>query len=228
MSRSEPGFAAGETMVERRTRQAAKRETREALIDAALAEFSAHGVEAPSLDAICARAGFTRGAFYVHFRDREDLVVAVFERAVRSFIDAMIPTGPGGDLAATVGRFADAIAQVRAGGRAPAGPGPVPALPFAALPFVRLLEGVARSARLRERLVGLMRLAIERLAEAVAQGQAAGLVAPGVEPGQVGLLLAALAIGLLVAQDVGLPIEVDAAHRAALQVLLARSPGPPG
>ena len=54
--------------------QAAKQETREALLQAAMAEFAEKGLDLPSLDAICARAGFTRGAFYVHFRDREELV----------------------------------------------------------------------------------------------------------------------------------------------------------
>ena len=73
-------------------RESAKRETREALIAAALAEFAEHGLAAPSLDAICARAGFTRGAFYVHFRDRDDLMVGVLETALGAFLDAMIAT----------------------------------------------------------------------------------------------------------------------------------------
>ena len=60
-----------------RRRALTKRETRAALLDAGLAEFAAHGLDTPSLDAICARAGFTRGAFYVHFKDREDFVVAI-------------------------------------------------------------------------------------------------------------------------------------------------------
>ena len=73
----------------RRPREAAKQETREALIAAALVEFAAHGVDAPSLDAICARAGYTRGAFYVHFRDREELMVAVVERVMGGFLEAI-------------------------------------------------------------------------------------------------------------------------------------------
>ena len=75
-----------------RRRALTKRETRAALLDAGLAEFAAHGLDTPSLDAICARAGFTRGAFYVHFRDREDFVVAVMERELATFLDVMIAT----------------------------------------------------------------------------------------------------------------------------------------
>ena len=50
-------------------RDAAKKETRSALIRAALKLFHEEGFDGPSLDAICARAGYTRGAFYVHFKD---------------------------------------------------------------------------------------------------------------------------------------------------------------
>jgi AcrR family transcriptional regulator len=45
-------------------RELAKQETREAVIRAGMAAFTEEGVDLPSLDAICARAGFTRGAFY--------------------------------------------------------------------------------------------------------------------------------------------------------------------
>src|SRR5215470_788296 len=99
-----------------RARQLSKQETREALLRAAMGEFAEHGLDAPSLDAICARAGFTRGAFYVHFRDREDLVAAVMERVLGAFLDAIVARGEvGGErsLAATVERFAAAVAGPR-------------------------------------------------------------------------------------------------------------------
>ncbi|HSJ98414.1 MAG TPA: TetR family transcriptional regulator, partial [Myxococcota bacterium] len=99
-------------------RERAKAETREALVQAALAEFAAQGLDAPSLDTICARAGFTRGAFYVHFRDRDELVASVMDRAFGAFLDAMVPTGAEAhDLERTVRRYADATAgllQLRA------------------------------------------------------------------------------------------------------------------
>ena len=73
------------------TRQATKSETRDALIAAGALEFAEKGLDAPSLDAICARAGFTRGAFYVHFRDRDDLLVAIVDRVLSGVQDAIIP-----------------------------------------------------------------------------------------------------------------------------------------
>ena len=70
------------------SRPVGRRETREALIQAGMAELAGQGLKQPSLDAICARAGFTRGAFYVHFEDREDFIAAVMERVLGGFLDA--------------------------------------------------------------------------------------------------------------------------------------------
>src|SRR5688572_21479791 len=93
-------------------REQSKAETREALLMAALEEFAKHGLEAPSLDAICARAGYTRGAFYVHFKDRDELIAAVMERVLKRFMDAMIATGDAAlDLERTVRTFASAVAN---------------------------------------------------------------------------------------------------------------------
>ena len=78
-----------------------RRETREALIDAAAALFGRDGLDAPSLDDICAKAGFTRGAFYVHFKSREELIVAVVERHSARALDAIV--GDGGDRRRGIG-----------------------------------------------------------------------------------------------------------------------------
>src|SRR4249919_2412241 len=79
-----------------KSRDDAKRETREALIAAGVAAFAEEGIDAPSLDSICARAGYTRGAFYVHFKDRDDFLIAVMERAIGGFLDALTPSGEAG------------------------------------------------------------------------------------------------------------------------------------
>src|SRR5690606_16452624 len=168
-------------------RARAKAETREALIQAALAEFAAHGLDAPSLDAICARAGFTRGAFYVHFEDRDDLVVEVMDRAFGAFLDAMVPPGAElQDLARTVRRYADTTAGLadlrRRSGRpgAPEAPG---------VPFHRILEACARSPALRARFVALLERAGERVARTAAAGQRGGAVRDDVPAEAIGPLL---------------------------------------
>ncbi len=52
-----------------------REQTRERLMAAALTAFASRGVIGASVEEICEAAGFTRGAFYSNFADKEDLVV---------------------------------------------------------------------------------------------------------------------------------------------------------
>lgn len=72
--------------------------TRAALLRAALETFAEHGFHAASIEQICERAGFTRGAYYSNFASKEELFLALFdehgERIVRRLaeqIDALAP-----------------------------------------------------------------------------------------------------------------------------------------
>jgi AcrR family transcriptional regulator len=197
-------------------RDTSKRETREALLAAALAEFSERGLDAPSLDSICARAGFTRGAFYVHFRDRDDLVVAAMERVLGALLDSVIGRGgEAADLDAVVTRFADVILAVDAQrGRASW----EDALRTDAVPLHRLLEACLRSPALRQRFVSLLREAIERLAKTAGAGQARRRVRADVDAEALATVLVALALGVLAALEAGLPLDVEAARRTVVSL----------
>ncbi len=63
----------------RRTKEEAQ-ETRDRLLDAAAAVFCDKGVTNTSLCDISKAAGVTRGAFYWHFRNKTDLLGALWER----------------------------------------------------------------------------------------------------------------------------------------------------
>ncbi|ATM84944.1 multidrug efflux transporter transcriptional repressor AcrR [Yersinia massiliensis] len=62
----------------RKTKQQAE-ETRQQILDAAVREFSAHGVSGTSLTDIAAAAGVTRGAIYWHFKNKVDLFNEIWE-----------------------------------------------------------------------------------------------------------------------------------------------------
>lgn len=62
--------------VKRLTRVEQQQRTREALLDAAIELFVARGIEGTSIEEVTAQAGFTRGAFYSNFSDKNDLVLA--------------------------------------------------------------------------------------------------------------------------------------------------------
>ena len=64
--------------VERPRRRRA--ETVERLLDAALETFAEIGFAAASVEDICSRGGFTRGAFYSSFRTKDELFAALFAR----------------------------------------------------------------------------------------------------------------------------------------------------
>ena len=55
------------------------RNAKAGLLDAALAVIRTKGYSATTIDDICQRAGVTKGAFFHHFRDREDLGFAVLD-----------------------------------------------------------------------------------------------------------------------------------------------------
>jgi TetR/AcrR family transcriptional regulator, transcriptional repressor for nem operon len=202
-----------------RSRDLAKRATRDALLDAGLIEFAEHGLDTPSLDGICARAGYTRGAFYVHFRDRDDFLVAVAERALGRFVDAVIATGDQAhDLERSVGRFMTVVSSAAAadGHRRKRRSGPL-----AGMQVHRLLEACARSDTIRTRVVGLVQVAVGRLAQAAAAGQAVHAVRRDVDPQQVATVLVGAAIGILTAVEIGMPIDFEAGRATVLALLAA-------
>jgi len=188
-------------------REQAKAETREALIMAAFEEFGAHGLETPSLDAICARAGYTRGAFYVHFKDRDELIAAVMERVLKRFMDAMIATGDAAlDLERTVRTFAEAIAH----GFTPLNTG---------VRTYQLYQACARSEVVRLRHVQLVSEAQRRVGSAVAEGQQAGTVRADVDPQQLGLLLVGLVLATDILQELEFPFDVKTTADVVMQLL---------
>ena len=66
----------GSPVSARRTR------TRQRLMAAAVAVFAERGVIGSSVEEICEAAGFTRGAFYSNFADKDALVLAMIEQGI--------------------------------------------------------------------------------------------------------------------------------------------------
>ncbi len=54
--------------------------TRERLLDAAGAVFAERGFAASTIEDVCERAGFTRGAFYSNFETKDELLVQLLDR----------------------------------------------------------------------------------------------------------------------------------------------------
>ncbi|MGW0119685.1 TetR/AcrR family transcriptional regulator [Streptomyces sp. NPDC003327] len=67
--------------------------TRAALLKAALEAFAEYGFHATTIEQVCERAGFTRGAYYSNFASKEELFLALFdehsERTVRRLSESI-------------------------------------------------------------------------------------------------------------------------------------------
>jgi AcrR family transcriptional regulator len=197
-----------------KSRQASKQETRDALIQAGMTLFSEQGVDVPSLDAICARAGFTRGAFYVHFRNRDDFLSAVIDRVLVVFVDTVVAASQSGnDLNETIGRFLAAASQGR-----------VPLMGQRRLILHLMTRGVERAEKMRARFKVLLEHAILRLATAVSNGQAAGTVQTTVEPDLIAAWLVAAALGLTTLLNFGVAIDFKRVQESARELLRIQPP----
>ncbi len=63
--------------------------TRQKLLDAAAQVFAEVGLDAASVETICERAGFTRGAFYSNFETKDELFLELCGRVGRERIEAV-------------------------------------------------------------------------------------------------------------------------------------------
>jgi TetR/AcrR family transcriptional repressor of nem operon len=168
-----------------RSRAEGKQATRAALIAAGITELAAHGLDA-SLDGICARAKRTRGAFYVHFADRDAFIVAVMEHVLGTFFAAI--TAAPLDRNAMARLFFAAVAA-----RAPIVSG------GSGLHFHHILEACRRSQAIGDAYRGLVVAARDRLAQ--------------IAPAQADLMIAT-ALGVTAAVELDLPLDYAAIEAA--------------
>jgi AcrR family transcriptional regulator len=79
-----------------------RRQTRDRLVTAATQLFAEKSVEATSVEELCERAGFTRGAFYSNFDSKEELCLEIVRQRGELLLEttrkalAMIPDAPVG------------------------------------------------------------------------------------------------------------------------------------
>jgi AcrR family transcriptional regulator len=171
----------------------------------------------PSLDAICARAGYTRGAFYVHFRDRDDFVVAVMESLSAISSTRLIGAGEGsGSLDETVLRFARALVE----GNPLTGPS-------GSMRTHHLIDVCTRSEKIRERFLAMLAEAERRVANAAGRRASAPAVcARTFRPRRSLPYSSCSRMGVVQAFELGMPLRAESV-RESLLLLLApprRSP----
>jgi AcrR family transcriptional regulator len=81
--------------------------TRARLLEGALDVFAERGFNGASVEDICDRAGFTRGAFYSNFASKDELVLALFQATTDRLLEQIAALLPG--LADQPGTLLDAV-----------------------------------------------------------------------------------------------------------------------
>jgi AcrR family transcriptional regulator len=189
----------------------AKQKTRDRLIEAGIELFASEGLDGPSLDAICEHAGYTRGAFYVHFKDRDDFLAAVMEEVGRPLLGVLLSDrGRDLDLDRTVNAFVGMVAD-----------GTYPLSPVGGVKPHQLLDACARSERVKKLYVKLTEEAIERVARIARSSQAKDRIRRDVHARPLAQLLVALVIGAQIMMELGVAIDVKALARSSLAALRA-------
>src|SRR6516162_8625392 len=80
---------------------------RDAILDAALDEFSARGFAAARLDDVAKRAGVAKGTIYLHFKDKESLFEELVRTAIVPVVDRLTTPPPiGGSVREAMEAFA--------------------------------------------------------------------------------------------------------------------------
>jgi AcrR family transcriptional regulator len=87
-------------------------ETRTRLLDAAVAVCARKGLHAATVEEIADTAGYTRGAVYSNFKDRDDLLQQVFERRVHARLEALADVVTAATPQAQERAVADLISSV--------------------------------------------------------------------------------------------------------------------
>ncbi len=191
------------------TREEMKQQSREALVDAALELFAEQGIDGPSLDAICERAGYTRGVFYVHFEDREELLVAAMTRIGEAYLDSVFKGLAGGGPPRR-GRRVNSAAE-RFGASVRRGDYPLMRADAKnAAPLVRmhqLLDACARSLLVRARYRDLVLASMQVASGLVEEDQRDGGVRRDVEPSAIGALALAMIIGAQTMSELGISLD---------------------
>ena len=168
-----------------KSREATKKETRDALIRAGVSLYIAGNGDQPSLDAICAHAGFTRGAFYVHFKDRAEFLLAVIDEVLLRFVNSVIANRENGEadsIFETICRFVDAVQRDEQSAE------------HSELGF--LVRALLRYPELNERYVRMLGGTVERLTGVIARDQQEGGMRDDLPASDISMILVTTAMGI--------------------------------
>ncbi|MGI8430069.1 MAG: TetR/AcrR family transcriptional regulator [Solirubrobacteraceae bacterium] len=79
------------------TRREKQQHTRKCLLKAAAKLFCKHGLEGTSIDQVAEEAGYTKGAFYANFKNKEELFLVMLDERFSNELERLDRALAGGD-----------------------------------------------------------------------------------------------------------------------------------
>jgi AcrR family transcriptional regulator len=189
-----------------------RRSSRDALIGAALAEFSEKGYEAATVTGVAERAGVTTGALYAHFGGKLDLLLRA--------LGLMPPSALFRELAEVATQPWHEVLRVLSESLA-ATPEPATLLLLDAIVAARRDDKVAET--LRERFAAYE----DTIRRATEAGVASGLLDPALQAEDLSRVLTLLSLGRLAVAAIGGPAPSGAAYERLAELFLQASGAAP-
>lgn len=182
-----------------------------ALLEAGLAETLERNGEVPSIEALCRRAGYTRGAFYGYFETRDQFISEMLDWVLTDIVRVLFvrPTEEAANLQEVVEGFTHSLSA----GEWPDLNGEIRAA------YMAILRELRPGSNVRDLHARLMQGIADRLEQLIREGQGAGTVREDAEPRHVAMLLLTSAIGTIVWDGVGIPMDMTAMGRATMELM---------
>ena len=161
-------------------------ETRRRLIDSALGVFARNGYERATVDEIVREAGFSKGAFYVHFEAKEDIFWAMLEERTNhlqeAFREAANPDLPVSQNLAMILRSVFSLNRED---------------PLWSALFMEFAAHASRNQKVRDQLGAMHRSWRNFAVEALNRGREAGLVRKDLDVQFISSVLIAVVEGMM-------------------------------
>jgi AcrR family transcriptional regulator len=194
-----------------------RRQTRDHLLDAAAQVLSERGYHGASLDEVAAKAGFTKGAVYSNFKNKEDLFLALLDSMREREMEALHQTIEASDIP-PASRLEDFVAFMRESPSMPTG------WSWIAL-YLEFCLYAMRNPAARERLVELQEASIESIAEVIETERSKSRIHTHESPRQLARIVEAFTRGLSIMRELD-PEAVDDAFLEVAISVLARALNP--
>jgi AcrR family transcriptional regulator len=150
-------------------------------------------------------------AFYVHFKNREEFLLAIAENVLQAILDAGVSAGAEGGVASSIERVARALES-----------GVWPLLPKIGVATVRMVDAIDRWPTIRLTFDRFLTIAIERLTHIAEREQAAGHIRGDVGARDLATLLVTMAMGTIMLMNTG--VRTERGKRRALLLEMIRPP----